>query len=74
MQHDEPAEPGRRANRLPTPGGGFPPIRLMYEPEATEFDGPYELSPIRRAFDSNPQRWRATRVARSNAGHLAAHR
>ena len=49
MQHDEPAEPGRRANWLPTPAGGFRPILRMYEPDAAVFDGQYELPPIRRA-------------------------
>ena len=49
MQHDEPAEPDRRANWLPTPAGGFRPILRMYEPGAAVFDGQYELPPIRRA-------------------------
>jgi hypothetical protein len=32
MQHDEPAEPHRRANWLPTPAGGFRPIlRCMHQ-------------------------------------------
>jgi hypothetical protein len=48
MQRDEPAEPERRANWLPTPAGGFRPILRMYEPGATVFDGKYELPPIHR--------------------------
>ena len=48
MQHDEPVEPGRRANWLPTPGGGFRPILRMYEPHLAVFDGQYELPPIRK--------------------------
>jgi hypothetical protein len=48
MQHDEPAEPQRRANWLPTPAGGFRPILRMYEPDAAVFDGRYELPPIRK--------------------------
>jgi hypothetical protein len=48
MQTDEPAEPGRRANWLPTPGGGFRPILRMYEPDAAVFDGRFELLAIRR--------------------------
>jgi hypothetical protein len=49
MLHDEPAEPDRRANWLPTPAGGFRPILRMYDPDAAVFDGRYELPPIRRA-------------------------
>ena len=48
MQRDEPAEPDRRANWLPTPARGFRPILRMYEPDAAVFDGRYELPPIRR--------------------------
>jgi hypothetical protein len=48
MQHDEPAEPGRRANWLPTPDGGFRPILRMYEPHAAVFTGQYELPAIRK--------------------------
>jgi hypothetical protein len=48
MQHDEPAEPERRANWLPTPEGGFRPILRMYEPHGAVLDGQYELPPIRR--------------------------
>jgi len=48
MQHDEPAEPERRANWLPTPAGGFRPILRMYEPDTAVFDGRYELPPIRK--------------------------
>ncbi|HTT29486.1 MAG TPA: DUF1254 domain-containing protein [Solirubrobacteraceae bacterium] len=49
LQHDEPAEPERRANWLPTPDGGFRPILRMYEPHPAVFDGKYELPPIRKA-------------------------
>ena len=48
MQADEPSEPGRRANWLPTPAGGFRPILRMYEPGAAVLDGRFELPPIRR--------------------------
>ncbi len=48
MQHEEPAEPERRANWLPTPVGGFRPILRMYEPHAAVFDRRYELPPICR--------------------------
>jgi hypothetical protein len=48
MQHDEPAEPERRANWLPTPANGFRPIVRMYEPDAAVFDSRYELPPIRK--------------------------
>ena len=48
MQQDEPDEPDRRANWLPTPVGGFRPILRMYEPDAAVFNGRYELPPIRR--------------------------
>jgi hypothetical protein len=46
MQPDEPAEPERRANWLPTPSGPFRPILRMYEPDDAVFDGKYELPPI----------------------------
>jgi hypothetical protein len=49
MQHDEPSDPHRRANWLPTPPGTFRPILRMYEPDETVFDGSYELPPITRA-------------------------
>jgi hypothetical protein len=48
MQHDEPSDPGERANWLPTPPGTFRPILRMYEPETAVFDGSYELPPIDR--------------------------
>ena len=48
MQPDTPSEPERRANWLPTPAGTFRPILRMYEPEASVFDGRYELPPITR--------------------------
>ncbi len=48
LQHQEPAEPERRANWLPTPMGAFRPILRMYRPEGSVFDGGYELPPITR--------------------------
>jgi hypothetical protein len=48
MQADEPSEPARRANWLPTAAGGFRPILRMYEPDEAVFDGRFELPPIRR--------------------------
>ena len=48
MQPDEPSEPERRANWLPTPAGAFRPILRMYEPNDAVFDGGYELPPITR--------------------------
>jgi hypothetical protein len=48
MQRDEPAEPKRKANWLPTPSGGFRPILRMYEPRQAVFDGSYELPAITR--------------------------
>ena len=48
MQPDEPSEPERRANWLPTPAGTFRPILRMYEPDDAVFDGRYELPPITR--------------------------
>jgi hypothetical protein len=48
IQHEEPTEPERRANWLPTPVGGFRPILRMYEPGTAVFDGRYELPPIRK--------------------------
>jgi hypothetical protein len=48
IQRDEPAEPKRRANWLPTPAGGFRPILRMYEPKPGVFDGTYQLPPIRK--------------------------
>ncbi len=48
MQRDEPTEPDRRANWLPTPTGTFRPILRMYEPHDGVFDGSYELPPVRR--------------------------
>jgi len=48
MQPDEPTEPERRANWLPTPNGTFRPILRMYEPDEAVFDGRYELPPITR--------------------------
>jgi len=48
MQQNQPAQPERRANWLPTPASGFRPILRMYEPHAAVFDGRYELPPIRK--------------------------
>jgi len=48
MQHDEPDDPARRVNWLPTPGGGFRPILRMYQPDGAVFDGRYTLPPIQR--------------------------
>ena len=48
IQHDEPAEPERRANWLPAPAGPFRPLLRMYEPGEAVLDGSYELPPITR--------------------------
>jgi hypothetical protein len=48
MQADEPAEPERRANWLPTPAAPFRPILRLYEPREAVFDGSYELPPVTR--------------------------
>jgi hypothetical protein len=48
LQTDEPAEPERRANWLPTPAGAFRPLLRMYEPDDAVFDGSYELPAIVR--------------------------
>ena len=48
LEHDEPTDPGRRANWLPTPSGAFRPILRMYEPDEAIFDGRWVLPPIRR--------------------------
>lgn len=48
MQREEPAEPERRANWLPTAPGTFRPILRMYEPDESVFDGSYELPGITR--------------------------
>jgi hypothetical protein len=48
MQRDEPSDPERRANWLPTPPGAFRPILRMYEPDQAVFDGSYELPAITR--------------------------
>ena len=47
LQPDEPHDPDKRANWLPTPKAPFRPILRMYEPGAAIFDGSYELPPIR---------------------------
>jgi hypothetical protein len=46
LQRDEPSDPARRANWLPTPAGTFRPLLRVYEPEDAIFDGTYELPPI----------------------------
>jgi hypothetical protein len=46
LQTDEPSDPERRANWLPTPAGAFRPLLRMYEPDDAVFDGSYELPPI----------------------------
>jgi hypothetical protein len=48
MQRDEPGDPARRANWLPTPAGPFRPLLRVYEPDDAIFDGTYELPPITR--------------------------
>ncbi|MDA0183197.1 DUF1254 domain-containing protein [Solirubrobacter phytolaccae] len=54
LQHDEPAEPERAANWLPTPAGPFRPILRMYEPADAVFDGTYVLPPIERQPVTQP--------------------
>jgi hypothetical protein len=49
LQPDEPEDPGRRANWLPTPRVPFRPILRLYEPDEAIFDGRYELPPVVRA-------------------------
>jgi hypothetical protein len=46
LQSEAAAEPGERANWLPTPAGHFRPILRMYEPDPSVLDGRYELPPI----------------------------
>jgi hypothetical protein len=48
LQHDEPADPVRRANWLPTPPGPFRPLLRIYEPDSEIFDGRWQLPPIRQ--------------------------
>ncbi len=48
VQHDEPTDPVARANWLPCPAAPFRPILRMYEPDASVFDGGYELPPFVR--------------------------
>jgi hypothetical protein len=48
MQHDEPDDPGARANWLPAPAAPFRPLLRMYEPDPSVFDGRFVLPPIRR--------------------------
>ncbi len=48
MQRDEPTEPERKANWLPTPAGKFRPLLRVYEPDESVFDGRFELPPIVR--------------------------
>jgi hypothetical protein len=46
LQRDEPSDPARRANWLPTPAGTFRPLLRVYEPDDAIFDGTYELPPV----------------------------
>jgi hypothetical protein len=46
LRHDRPADPGERANWLPTPPGGFRPVLRMYEPDRKVLDGGYLPPPI----------------------------
>jgi hypothetical protein len=46
MEHNEPSDPARRANWLPTPAGPFRPLLRIYEPDDDIFDGRYQLPPI----------------------------
>ncbi|MBT2485916.1 MULTISPECIES: DUF1214 domain-containing protein [unclassified Microbacterium] len=48
LQHDEPSEPERKANWLPTPAGDFRPMIRIYQPREAVLDGTYTLSPVRR--------------------------
>jgi hypothetical protein len=48
LQAQQPDDPAKQANWLPTPAGAFRPILRMYEPQAAIFDGSYELPPIQR--------------------------
>jgi hypothetical protein len=48
IQRDEPSDPDRAANWLPTPPGRFRPLLRMYAPDDAVFDGTYELPPITR--------------------------
>ncbi|WP_447912552.1 DUF1254 domain-containing protein [Microbacterium phyllosphaerae] len=48
LQHDEPDEPDRRANWLPTPDGDLRPMIRIYQPQEAVLDGEYTLPPVRR--------------------------
>lgn len=49
LRHDRPADPGERANWLPTPAGRFRPVLRMYEPVGRVLDGAYQPPPIEEA-------------------------
>jgi hypothetical protein len=72
MQHDEPAEPERQANWLPTPAGPFRPLMRMYEPDDAVFDGTFELPPIVRTPQTHSAR-RSRACARPRSGPVASH-
>jgi hypothetical protein len=46
LQHDEPADPERKANWLPTPVGDFRPMIRMYQPRESVLNGQYTLPAI----------------------------
>lgn len=48
LQHDQPREPERQANWLPTPPDTFRPLLRVYEPDDAIFEGGWELPPIWR--------------------------
>ncbi|ADB51808.1 DUF1254 domain-containing protein [Conexibacter woesei] len=48
LQHEQPDEPERRANWLPTPAGGFRPLMRLYQPRPEVLEGRYELPPVVR--------------------------
>ena len=48
LQHDEPTDPIRTANWLPSPEGEFRPMIRIYQPREAVLDGSYTLPPIRR--------------------------
>lgn len=48
LQHDEPNDPDRKANWLPTPVGDFRPMIRIYQPRESVLNGTYALPAIRR--------------------------
>ncbi|MBV9049434.1 MAG: DUF1254 domain-containing protein [Solirubrobacterales bacterium] len=48
LQPDQPDDPIRRANWLPTPPSPFRPLLRIYEPDDAIFNGHWQLPPIRR--------------------------